>query len=188
MEIVVQIGLVLSGGKSSRMGKDKSSMTVGKTTMLEHSIGILKSLNLDKVVVSGAEFDIPDIFTDKGPVGGIFSAIQHLSLTIGDSLLIVPNDMPLLRSDLLLKLMQQSLIHKCTCLYKQHPMPLSLYISEGILARLELLENTAGMSIRYLIQADKVVELAVESGDVFSNVNTPQELEQAVQLHKKLCP
>jgi molybdopterin-guanine dinucleotide biosynthesis protein A len=188
MEIGLQIGLVLSGGKSSRMGKDKSALKVGKATMLEHSINILNSLNLDNVVVSGADYAIPDLFPNKGPVGGIYSAVQHLSLCTGDIILVIPNDMPLLRPDLLQTLMQQSLIHQCTFTYKNHPMPLSLFISESILERLQLLENAAGMSIRYLIQADKVEELSVESPDVFSNVNTPQELDDAVQNYKKMCP
>jgi molybdopterin-guanine dinucleotide biosynthesis protein A len=187
MVIVLKIGLVLSGGKSSRMGKNKSAMTVGKETMLEHSINMLNCLNLDNVVVSGADFDIPDVFPNKGPVGGIYSAIQHLSLSTGDIILVIPNDMPFLCPDLLQRLMQQSLLHQCTFMYKNHPMPLSLFISEGILNRLQLLENSAGMSIRYLIQADKVEELGVESPDVFSNVNTPQELEEAIQNYKKMC-
>ncbi|MFQ3207307.1 MAG: molybdopterin-guanine dinucleotide biosynthesis protein A [Glaciecola sp.] len=188
MEIVLQIGLVLSGGKSSRMGKDKSAMKVGKATMLEHSINMLNSLNLDNVVVSGADFDIPDLFPNKGPVGGIYSAVQHLSLSTGDIMLVIPNDMPLLRPDLLQRLIQQSFNHQCTFTYQNHPMPLSLFISEGILNRLQSLESAAGMSIRHLIQADKVGELSVELQDVFSNVNTPQELENAVQNYKKMCP
>ncbi|PKI02238.1 molybdenum cofactor guanylyltransferase [Glaciecola sp. 33A] len=179
----MQIGLVLSGGKSSRMGRDKSAMTIGTETMLEHSIAVMNSLNLDRVVVSGADFDIPDIFPEKGPVGGIYSAIQYLSLNVGDIVLIIPNDMPLLSSDALLRLVQQSVLRKCTFIYKQHPMPLSLYISKSVLTRLQLLEGATGMSIKYLIEADRVEELAVVSQDVFSNVNTPQELEDAIQTY-----
>jgi molybdopterin-guanine dinucleotide biosynthesis protein A len=186
VEIVVQIGLVLSGGKSSRMGRDKSAMTIGTETMLEHSIALMNSLNLDRVVVSGADFDIPDIFPEKGPVGGIYSAIQYLSLNVGDIVLIIPNDMPLLSSDALLRLVQQSVLRKCTFIYKQHPMPLSLYISKSVLTRLQLLEGATGMSIKYLIEADRVEELAVVSQDVFSNVNTPQELEYAIQTYNKM--
>jgi molybdopterin-guanine dinucleotide biosynthesis protein A len=184
--VAVQIGLVLSGGKSSRMGRDKSAMTIGTETMLQRSVAVMNSLNLDRVVVSGAEFDIPDIFPEKGPVGGIYSAIQYLSLNVGDIVLIIPNDMPLLSSDILLKLVQQSQVQKCTFIYKQHPMPLSLYISTSILTRLQLLEGATGMSIKYLIEADRVEELAVSSQDVFSNVNTPQELENAIQTYNKM--
>jgi molybdopterin-guanine dinucleotide biosynthesis protein A len=185
VEIVVQIGLVLSGGKSSRMGKDKSAITIGTETMLEHSIAVMNSLNLDRVVVSGAEFDIPDIFPEKGPVGGIHSAIQYLSINVGDIVLIIPNDMPLLSSDVLLRLVQHSVVQQCTFIYKQHPMPLSLYISKSILTRFELLEGATGMSIKYLIEADRVEELAVVSQHEFSNVNTPQELAYAIQTYHK---
>ena len=183
----MRVGLVLSGGKSSRMGKDKSSIKVGSSTMLERSIALLGSLGLDKTVISGLNFDIPDIFPDKGPVGGIYSTIQHLSLQRGDIVLIIPNDMPLLRSEVLLPLVQRSISQQCTCIYKQYPMPLSLFISDAVLAQLSLLESAAGMSIRCLIKADRVEELAVQSHTVFSNVNTPQELEDAVKKYSDMC-
>jgi molybdopterin-guanine dinucleotide biosynthesis protein A len=67
-------------------------------------------------------------------------------------------------------------------------MPLSLYISKSILTRFELLKDADGMSIKYLIEADRVEELAVVSQDVFSNVNTPQELEEATQIFNKTRP
>lgn len=183
----MRVGLVLNGGKSSRMGKDKSLMTVGSATMLEHSVALLKSLDLNKVVISGLKFDIPDIFPDKGPVGGIYSAIQHLSLKVGDIILILPNDMPLMRAEVLLALLVQSTKQQCTCIYQQHPMPLSLFISEAVLARITLLESAAGMSIRHLIEVDRVEELVPESHVVFSNVNTPQELEDAVKKYNNMC-
>jgi molybdopterin-guanine dinucleotide biosynthesis protein A len=182
----MRVGLALSGGKSSRMGKDKSAITVGSSTMLERSITLLNALDLDKVVVSGLNFDIPDIFPDKGPVGGIYSAIQSLLLKAGDIVLIIPNDMPLLRSEVLLALLEHSVSQQCTCIYNEHPMPLCLFLSEAVLTRISLLESAAGMSIRYLIEADRVEELAVDSHAVFSNVNTPQELEDAVQKYNNM--
>ncbi len=133
MEIVLKIGLVLSGGKSSRMGKDKSALKVGKGTMLEHSIDMLNAVNLDKVVVSGADFDIPDLMPNKGPVGGIYSAVQHLSLSPGVIILVIPNDMPLLRPDLLQLLIQHSFIHHSIFTYNIHPLPLSLIIRAAVL-------------------------------------------------------
>ncbi|AEP29642.1 molybdenum cofactor guanylyltransferase [Brumicola nitratireducens] len=182
----MRVGLALSGGKSSRMGKDKSAITVGSSTMLERSIALLNALGLDKVVISGLNFDIPDIFPDKGPVGGIYSAIQSLSLKAGDIVLIIPNDMPLLRSEVLLALLEHSVSQQCTCIYNKHPMPLCLFLSEAVLTRISLLESAAGMSIRYLIEADRVEELAVDSHAVFSNVNTPQELEDAVKKYNNM--
>lgn len=183
----MRVGLALSGGKSSRMGKDKSSITVGSSTMLERSVMLLNSLDLDNVVVSGLNFDIPDLFADKGPVGGIYSVIQSLSLKAGDSVLVLPNDMPLLSSEVLLTLLEHSASQQCTCIYNKHPMPLCLFLSEAVLARLSLLESAAGMSIRYLIEADRVEELVVDSHAIFSNVNTPQELEDAVQKYHNMC-
>jgi molybdopterin-guanine dinucleotide biosynthesis protein A len=184
----LQIGLVLSGGKSSRMGKDKAAVEIGGSTMLEHSMSLLNSLVLDKVVLSGSADGYPDIFPDKGPVGGIYSAIVNLSLKEGDLVLIIPNDMPLMRSNVLSQLLEQSLNHQCTYIFKRHPMPLCLYISENVLAQCQLLESVKGMSIKQLIEADKVGELAVKDDSVFINVNTPQELEDVIQTLQEMRP
>lgn len=168
------------------MGQDKGAMKVGSSSMLEHSTSLLNALNLDKVVVSGANFDIPDIFVNKGPVGGIYSAIMHLGLRSGDIIVIVPNDMPFMRAELLSQLLQQSLEHKCSFIFQDHPMPLSLVISDKILAQCEGLADAKGMSVKKLISVDKVGELALESegANVFSNVNTPQELARAVDSYQ----
>jgi molybdopterin-guanine dinucleotide biosynthesis protein A len=170
------------------MGKDKAALQVGSSTMLEHSMRLLESLGLDNVVLSGSAKGYPDIYPDKGPVGGIYSAIVNLSLKVGDLVLIIPNDMPLMRSNVLSQLLEQSLNHQCTFIFKRHPMPLSLYISENVLAQCQLLESAKGMSIKQLIEADKVGELAVQDESVFTNVNTPQELEDVIQALQETRP
>ena len=170
------------------MGKDKAELQVGSSTMLEHSVSLLQSLNLDDVVISGSEKGCSDIYPSRGPVGGIYSTIVNMSLQVGDFVLIIPNDMPLMRSNVLSQLLEQSLNHRCTFIFKRHPMPLSLYISESILAQCQLLERLEGMSIKQLIEVDKVGELAVLDESVFTNVNTPQELEDAIQIQKEMRP
>ncbi|MFT5542537.1 MAG: molybdopterin-guanine dinucleotide biosynthesis protein A [Glaciecola sp.] len=180
--ISLRIGLVLNGGKSTRMGKDKSTMRVGNSSMLGKSIAIMDPLNLDNVFISGREFDIPDIITNKGPVGGIYSAIFSRALKAGDTLVVLPNDMPLMQTQVLSHLLVQSLERRCTCVYENQPMPLCLFVSEKILERLRELESSQGMSIRYLIAADKVHEIKADSVDVFANVNTMEEWSNLVEL------
>lgn len=169
--------MVLSGGKSSRMGQDKSCLVLGDHTMLEKSVGLLKQLELDDVFVSGNQYDIPDIQANKGPVGGLYSAIKKLGLTEGDSIIVVPNDMPLMKKDVIELLIIESDKHKCTVVYQDQPMPLCLYISAKLVKRMQEITSSSGMSIRYLIEADKVKSLQSSSSLVFSNVNTPEELE-----------
>jgi molybdopterin-guanine dinucleotide biosynthesis protein A len=182
----VRIGIALSGGKSSRMGRQKSSITVGDSTMLAHSVDLLNACNLDSVVLSGSESGIPDVFPNKGPVGGIHAVVVELSLKVGDILLILPNDMPLMRSDVLLQLLSHTETQQCTSIYENHPMPLCLYLSANVMAQFTQLESAKGMSIRHLIKVDKVALLQASNEQVFSNVNTPQELEDAVLNYQNM--
>lgn len=184
----MQIGIALSGGKSSRMGRQKSSIRVGDATMLEHSVTLLNKLNLDSVVISGAQSGIPDLYENKGPVGGIYAVVTSLSLSVGDIVLILPNDMPLMRSDVLSPLLAVSKKHQCSCIYEHHPMPLCLYLSKAVMTQFEALENAKGMSIRQLINVDSVQQLKAESEQVFANVNTPQELEDAMLIYQSMHP
>lgn len=79
-------GLVLSGGRSRRMGTDKALLQKEGRTQLERTVDLL-SRHLDKVFVSAradqaeeaerARFDqITDRYDDLGPVAGILSAME----------------------------------------------------------------------------------------------------------------
>ena len=84
-------GLVLSGGKSTRMGKDKSELELSReTTKSSLSKSLLENQGFEtfysvrnKSVVtssgvekSQAENEIEDTFFNLGPFGGICSAFQ----------------------------------------------------------------------------------------------------------------
>lgn len=74
-------GLLLVGGKSSRMGSDKAGLILRDgLTQRERGIKLLKSL-CDQVFIStsedtGEENTIPDAFGSVGPLGAIASAQQ----------------------------------------------------------------------------------------------------------------
>ena len=99
-------GLVLAGGKSSRFGEDKALAAYEGTNLLERAVGLLDQMNLRPVVVTrdGAAYSflsctvIPDKVPDKGPLGGIYTA---MSVFKGTDFLAITCDMPLLNPMLL---------------------------------------------------------------------------------------
>lgn len=81
-------GMILAGGKSSRMGKDKALLNYGDKTMLEHLshlLGFLFEETLilvdDKRKLKGLELGeakaYEDIIKDKGPLGGIYTGLCY---------------------------------------------------------------------------------------------------------------
>ena len=76
-------GLVLAGGRSRRFGQDKAAESFKGRTFLEIAAGKLRDAGLKPVVVTHAEADYPfldcpvlrDKLPDKGPLGGIYTAM-----------------------------------------------------------------------------------------------------------------
>jgi molybdopterin-guanine dinucleotide biosynthesis protein A len=75
--------IVLSGGKSSRMGRDKGLLPVEGIPLIEKIAGQLQG-NFAEVLVSGAADKygfknvrtVPDIIPDRGPLMGLLSTLQ----------------------------------------------------------------------------------------------------------------
>lgn len=97
------LGVLLAGGKSTRMGQDKALLEWENKSLLEHQFLNLKE-TLDKyrasIVVSGQRNDFPHIkdqISNLGPLGGVHSVVETL---IEDQwVLVVAIDMPYLLND-----------------------------------------------------------------------------------------
>ena len=98
-------GIILAGGKSTRMGKDKALLIWEGTTMANH-LAKLMSAFCNEVIISGDPIlldsipgkKIPDGSPDLGPMGGILSCLHQIETPFA---VIVPCDMPFLDSAIL---------------------------------------------------------------------------------------
>ncbi|WP_448567010.1 molybdenum cofactor guanylyltransferase [Thalassotalea ganghwensis] len=179
------LGVVLSGGKSTRMGIDKGSLRLGNQSMLEYAVALLSQCSLDKVVVSGDQHDIPDVFANLGPLSGIYSVVNK---TKPSAILVLPIDMPLITPCLLKKLLRTGENANKACFFKQSPLPLYLPCNNEMLKTLmHLLKsaNNKGPSIKAFISGIAHISLDVQSPTLLKNCNTPQEWHQALALMNK---
>ena len=92
-------GIILSGGKSKRMGLKKSFLKIGEQTMIERTADLMKSLfgrvllitnTPDEYKFLGLEI-FEDVYKNVGPLAGIHSGLIH-SLT--EKNFIISCDMP----------------------------------------------------------------------------------------------
>lgn len=98
-------GIIMAGGKSSRMGTDKGLMTFQGKPMIEYAIellqpicsGIIISTNQPGYQRYGFQ-TVPDIYQKCGPVGGLHAA---LSETKFDHNLVLGCDVPFVESELI---------------------------------------------------------------------------------------
>lgn len=100
-------GLVMAGGKSTRMGRDKALLQAGKSDFLHLAFDKLSSIT-DSCYVSCAKGQphpdypcIEDGLCDCGPAAGIMSALEYISNSGFDGMLVLACDMPLMSTDLL---------------------------------------------------------------------------------------
>jgi len=175
-------GIVLAGGQSRRMGRDKAMMRWNKGSLLAHMQGLLLAAGADPVRVSGAypAFDgIRDEIPDQGPLGGLHSVLKTLP---DGPAWVVPVDMPLLGVALLHEL-RDAASSPCVII-AGHPMPMRLDINSRARAVVEaLLDDADGpRSLRALQRLLGVLELAHAGPSALPlfNCNTPEQWKELV--------
>lgn len=90
-------GIVLAGGQSSRMGRDKAKVLFRGETLLNRAIHLLQGLPVDKLVVLGREeatYGVRDETPHLGPARAIKTWLTRQSGPA--NLIVVPVDMPAL--------------------------------------------------------------------------------------------
>jgi molybdenum cofactor guanylyltransferase len=105
-------GIILSGGKSSRMGKDKGLLKLGGKTLVEIAISNLSNL-CNKILISSNSTDyskfgfevVPDKIPDIGPMGGLYSSLLKSETELN---LVLSVDLPFINEGILRYLVEQS--------------------------------------------------------------------------------
>ncbi|MDB4634086.1 molybdenum cofactor guanylyltransferase [Rubripirellula sp.] len=117
------LGVVLCGGNSTRMGRDKSTIHhQNGLNFIEHAIERLRPI-CDEVCLAGRSNSsadlvaLPDLIPNQGPIFGVLQALDYAANQIGrkqkhQACLITPVDMPYLTTDDLRKLMLSWQIEK----------------------------------------------------------------------------
>ncbi|HEL4111764.1 TPA: molybdenum cofactor guanylyltransferase [Stenotrophomonas maltophilia] len=172
-------GIVLAGGLSSRMGRDKALLPWQGHTLLEHMRSVLLQAGARRVWVSGdypAFGGIPDRVARCGPLGGLYSVAMRMP---DGPAWVVPVDAPRMTPALLQRLRAGG-GHSCA-VFADEPLPMRLQIDDHCRRVLqELVEDpTARRSVRALQERLGVTRLplAPEDQALLLNCNTPSEWE-----------
>ncbi|WP_298882196.1 NTP transferase domain-containing protein [uncultured Polaribacter sp.] len=208
-------GLVLVGGKSTRMGKDKSELNYYGKPQKEAAKELLENNNLQTfysvsdfskkfilskderlemtnktqdVTLSAVERsqEIPDVFLNLGPFGGICSAFQK---DPNAAWFVLATDVPFVTDKIIQLVLKHRNPSKTATAIKgknnDFPEPLiTIYEPKAYPILLQYLAQGYSCPRKMLINSD--VEI-VEIDDVFiRNVNTPEEFETAKTEINKL--
>lgn len=186
-------GVVLAGGVSSRMGKDKALLQHKGKSLLQYQFEKVKQVvGEGSVYVSGGYRDYPfiaDVIENQGPLGGFYSSLQRLSSY--KWILFVPVDMPTLNFNILRDLINSANFdqsYECVH-YEGFELPMLLAntpkISELVLKKINHSINNK-KSIRSLIEVlnKKMLTPSAKLIPLFLNMNTPVEWESLARGNK----
>lgn len=180
---------ILAGGKSSRMGEDKSRKKVNGKNFLQHIITASEPISKAMTIVGKKnihqKYGYPvyeDIYPNLGPLGGIYTALVKSEKEIN---LVLSCDVPFIKTELL-----QKLLDACKDEFDQvqfsangKTMPLvALYKKECLGICLEQIEKGDLKMMRFVERLKhKTIEATDEEAMLLSNINTREELEKIKQ-------
>lgn len=172
------IGVVLAGGKSSRMGQDKSRLTWQGKTLLENARQQLKHLKLAQIEVVGGDSGIPDQVEHQGPARAILQFMRQLPLQHNTLVVVVPVDTPKLTSEMLQVLLDKAQEQNGAVCFEQAYLPAILPAGPDWVSIYNKVHNDpCNLSMRRLMKAVNGTQVAptCEQQSALINVNTPQE-------------
>ena len=183
-------GIILAGGLSSRMGKDKSFIQLDEHKMIEKIIALIRPF-CDELLISANKNKYKDfgyeIIKDKhkriGPLGGIISCLNESSHELN---IIISCDTPNISGKTILKLLQESKNYDITLpCYNNRCEPLIAVYNRNCVEKLELMANSSSYKLQTIInnlnsniihfeESDKVEE--------FININSKKDLKKYLNL------
>ena len=178
-------GIVLAGGKSSRMGSDKGLLKIDDTTFIERIIEAMKPLVNQIIIVSNnPEYDqfgytrIEDDIKDSGPLAGLYSGLKHSNSEFN---LILSCDIPLIKTEMLKMLVEADYknneVTQIECNGKTMPL-IAIYQKKCMHKCLELLQQ-GERRLRIAVNQMKTNTILIDTEfDVFvQNINTKEDVK-----------
>lgn len=185
-------GLVLAGGKSERMGIDKSTMNWHGVPQRIYIADLLNSYCNNVYISCRADQQkeiaapyrgLADSFTGLGPYGGILSAFRE---NPDSAWLVVACDLPMLSKQTLNELVQNRNVSTIATTFQspvnEFPEPLiTIWEPKSYPVLLSFLSQGYSCPRKVLINSDTTV-LRATYPDELTNVNTPEELEKVKSI------
>lgn len=198
-KLIPVTGVILAGGQSRRMGKNKALMQLGDDSLIEHVIRRIRLVTDELLLVTNSPTEythlgVPmhsDILPGTGALGGIYTGLMHAS---HDAVLCVACDSPFLEPKLLAYLVSVLGEHDAVMpeTFAHHNdtqitlQTLCAAYSKRCLPIIELMLRESELRVHALQERAHIKHVSPEvwrrfdpDGISFFNINTPQDFEKA---------
>lgn len=180
-------GIILAGGKSSRMQTDKGFVSYKGKLLIEHALDQLTPV-CNEIIISANRNEykqfgyrvVKDKIYDLGPLGGIYSAVEESS---NDLNLIIACDVFGIKPSLLSEMVNASSGKHLVCLQDMHKKiePLPLLLKKDILNEIGLQIEKEDYKLQNFIHAilhyNTIGVKCLPLRDQLLNLNTLEDLK-----------
>jgi molybdopterin-guanine dinucleotide biosynthesis protein A len=185
-------GIILAGGKNSRMGANKAFLEVDGTRLIDKTINIYRGIFSEIIIVTNdplayVEFAdaaiVTDIYKGKGPLGGIYTGLFYSNNPYA---FVSACDMPYLNKDFIAYLVGKTgkydvIVPELSEGYQ----PLHAIYSRNCLPSIKRLLLLNKLKITGFYRDMRVLTIPAEQilpfnkdGRLFHNLNTPEDVEK----------
>jgi len=191
-------GIILSGGKSSRMGTDKAFLEINGERIIDRTVRLFQQLFSEIILVTNdpalyLDQDVTlvtDIYKRKGPLGGLYAGLFYASF---EHVFLCACDMPYLNAKFIRYMMEKAegydivIPETSEGLFPLH----AIYSRRGLASIKNLLKGDrlkmtgCFKGMRVLFVPESVIRNYDPDGWMFLNVNTERDLQQALALQSK---
>lgn len=200
--------IILCGGKSTRMGRDKATLPFGPETMLQRVVRLLGDVvpARNTVVVAAAEQSLPplpegivialDLRPARGPMEGLAAGLRSLPTTV-DAAYVTSCDVPLLSVAFVRRMFEwldepgaSGSVRYDIAVPKEneHHHPLAAVYRPSVLSAVERLLDADRLRPRFLFDEVSTREVPVDDLravdpdlDTLKNLNTPEDYQNALR-------
>lgn len=193
-------GIILAGGKSSRMGENKALLAVNGETVIERLVRELQSVTNDILIVTNTPEDyhflpvkkVSDRYPNKGPLAGIESGLYH---STNDKNIIVACDMPFVAAETMEWLLSHlegysavipevnGQIHPLLAVYHKRVREIVEKCLEANDLKLQIFLNQ--LKVKKVTEEDMTRHRLVNFEQSFFNMNDPSDWRKAIQISSK---
>ena len=181
--------VILAGGRSRRMGRDKALLPFGEyDTLAQYQYARLEKI-FPRVSISAKEDKfpfpvplIPDEAEDSSPMVALAAILKSIQ---GDAAFILGVDLPFVDQKIIQKLLETYTAHpEIDAVVPVTPAgaePLSAVYTRRMLPRIETSLNAGEHRLQSLFETGQILRVPFEDTAPFANLNRPEEYEKAMQ-------
>ncbi|SCI16206.1 MULTISPECIES: molybdenum cofactor guanylyltransferase [unclassified Romboutsia] len=185
MIIIKKTGVILAGGKSSRMGENKALMYIEGKTFIEKAIDAFS--NFEEVIIIANDTNLyskynfkiyEDIIKDIGPIGGIYTALNYAKYDI----VVLACDMPFIDNSVVDKIGLSMKNKSIISISNNRIQPLCSGYKKDIISKVKECIDNNNYKLLKLIDSIEKEYINFDEAKIFLNINTKVEYNENINI------